>query len=91
MGRCGQIVMGPAGSGKSTYCARLAEHMQAIGRSVQVVNLDPAADNFNYDVRASNPACTSPAPVPGLRAPSEPGLRMPRAASRCPAFRRAPG
>jgi len=50
MGRCGQIVMGPAGSGKSTYCARLAEHMQAIGRSVQVVNLDPAADNFNYDV-----------------------------------------
>jgi predicted ABC-type ATPase len=53
MGRCGQIVMGPAGSGKSTYCANLAEHMQAIQRSVHVVNLDPAADQFNYHVRAT--------------------------------------
>ncbi|KAG8464774.1 hypothetical protein KFE25_010142 [Diacronema lutheri] len=50
MGRCGQVIMGPAGSGKSTYCARLAEHMQAIQRSVHIVNLDPAADQFNYDV-----------------------------------------
>jgi predicted ABC-type ATPase len=47
--------MGPAGSGKSSYCARLAEHMQAIQRSVHVVNLDPAADQFSYPVRARVP------------------------------------
>lgn len=52
MGRCGQLVMGPAGSGKSTYCGRLNEHMQAVHRRLHVVNLDPAAEQFNYDVRA---------------------------------------
>lgn len=44
--------MGPAGSGKSTYCATMIEHCQAINRSVQVVNLDPAAEHFNYPVMA---------------------------------------
>lgn len=55
MGRiCLQIVMGPAGSGKSTYCHAVQEHFASLGRmrhrTVHVANLDPAAENFNYDV-----------------------------------------
>jgi len=43
-----QIVMGPAGSGKSTYCSALAAHAADAKRTVNVVNLDPAADRFIY-------------------------------------------
>lgn len=52
MPRYAQLVMGPAGSGKSTYCATMVEHCQALNRSVQVVNLDPAAEHFEYPVMA---------------------------------------
>uniref|UniRef100_A0A0B6ZQ01 GPN-loop GTPase 3 n=1 Tax=Arion vulgaris TaxID=1028688 RepID=A0A0B6ZQ01_9EUPU len=52
MPRYAQLVIGPAGSGKSTYCSKLAEHCENIRRSVQVVNLDPAAEYFNYTVQA---------------------------------------
>ncbi|CAN6478218.1 unnamed protein product [Victoria cruziana] len=45
-----QLVIGPAGSGKSTYCASLQQHCETIGRTVHIVNLDPAAENFNYPV-----------------------------------------
>lgn len=48
--RYAQLVMGPAGSGKSTYCSTIAKHCEAIGRTVQVVNLDPAAEYFDYNV-----------------------------------------
>ncbi|KAI8811207.1 GPN-loop GTPase [Cladochytrium replicatum] len=41
--------MGPAGSGKSTYCATMLTHAEAIKRSVHLVNLDPAAENFEYE------------------------------------------
>ncbi|CAD6188598.1 unnamed protein product [Caenorhabditis auriculariae] len=44
----GQLVMGPAGSGKSTYCSVISNHCQTIGRQVRMVNLDPAAEAFNY-------------------------------------------
>ncbi|CAG8521878.1 9782_t:CDS:10 [Diversispora eburnea] len=44
-----QLVMGPAGSGKSTYCATLMTHCQNIGRTVHLMNLDPAAEKFEYD------------------------------------------
>jgi len=45
-----QFVMGPAGCGKSTYCATIQEHFRlALRRTCRVVNLDPAAENFNYD------------------------------------------
>jgi GPN-loop GTPase len=53
MGRCAiQIVMGPAGSGKSTYCHAMQEHA-ATTRSrhqstIHVANLDPAAEVFRY-------------------------------------------
>jgi len=55
MGRCAiQLVTGPAGSGKSTYCHILQEHGLAMGpkhrRRLHVVNLDPAAEHFRYDV-----------------------------------------
>ncbi|KAJ3034096.1 ATP binding protein [Rhizophlyctis rosea] len=43
-----QLVMGPAGSGKSTFCSTIVTHCQTIGRSVHLVNLDPAAENFEY-------------------------------------------
>jgi len=45
----GQLVVGPAGSGKSTYCAALMAHCVANGRTVRLVNLDPAADQLNYE------------------------------------------
>ncbi|TPX35229.1 hypothetical protein SmJEL517_g02301 [Synchytrium microbalum] len=48
MGRICQLVMGPAGSGKSTYCTTMMAHLQASKRSVHLVNLDPAAENFEY-------------------------------------------
>lgn len=55
MGRCKiQIVTGPAGSGKSTYCHAIQEHCATLGplrkRKVHVANLDPAAESFKYDV-----------------------------------------
>lgn len=52
MPRYGQLVMGPAGSGKSTYCKTVVEHCENIGRSVYVISLDPAAEQFNYPVLA---------------------------------------
>jgi GTPase SAR1 family protein len=40
----GQVVVGPPGSGKTTYCAAAAALLRAAGRRVAVVNLDPAND-----------------------------------------------
>ncbi|KAL8549133.1 hypothetical protein ACS0TY_008116 [Phlomoides rotata] len=45
-----QLVIGPAGSGKSTYCSSLNQHCETVGRSIHIVNLDPAAENFDYPV-----------------------------------------
>ncbi|XP_042238512.1 GPN-loop GTPase 3-like [Homarus americanus] len=44
-----QLVLGPAGSGKSTYCAALQRHAETINRSMHIVNLDPAAEAFTYE------------------------------------------
>lgn len=52
MGRCGCIVIGPAGSGKSTFCEMLHTHAEALRRRIHVVNLDPAAESFSYPVAA---------------------------------------
>ncbi|KAI9908708.1 hypothetical protein PsorP6_004460 [Peronosclerospora sorghi] len=48
--RCCQMVMGPAGTGKSTYCNNMHEFCAASGRMTYVVNLDPAAEHFDYPV-----------------------------------------
>uniref|UniRef100_A0A0N5BHX0 GPN-loop GTPase 3 n=1 Tax=Strongyloides papillosus TaxID=174720 RepID=A0A0N5BHX0_STREA len=45
----GQLVVGPAGSGKSTYCYAMQQHIRAMNRTCFVVNLDPAAEEFKYD------------------------------------------
>lgn len=50
MVRHAQLVIGPAGSGKSTYCATLQQHCASLGRTMHVVNLDPAAEEFKYNV-----------------------------------------
>jgi len=45
-----QFVMGPAGCGKSTYCATMQEHFRVgLRRTARVVNVDPAAETFAYD------------------------------------------
>jgi GPN-loop GTPase len=46
--RYAQFVMGPAGSGKSTYCTTIQRHAADAKRVVEIVNMDPAAENFNY-------------------------------------------
>ncbi|KAH8176076.1 conserved hypothetical ATP binding protein [Sarocladium implicatum] len=44
----GAMVMGPAGAGKSTFCAALITHLQLNRRSAFYVNLDPAAETFEH-------------------------------------------
>uniref|UniRef100_A0A6G1RH18 GPN-loop GTPase 2 n=1 Tax=Hypotaenidia okinawae TaxID=2861861 RepID=A0A6G1RH18_9GRUI len=44
----GQVVIGPPGSGKTTYCQGMQEFMGRIGRRVTVVNLDPANEAMPY-------------------------------------------
>lgn len=43
-----QLVIGPPGSGKSTYCNGMHQFMSAIGRKCSIVNLDPANDQTSY-------------------------------------------
>src|SRR5690606_12987013 len=45
-----QLVIGPPGSGKSTYCNGMHQFMSAIGRKCSVVNLDLANENITYPV-----------------------------------------
>ena len=44
----GQIVIGPPGSGKTTYCHGLQQLCQHQRRRLAIVNLDPANDNLPY-------------------------------------------
>eukprot|EP00823_Brevimastigomonas_motovehiculus_P009276 TRINITY_DN8945_c0_g1_i1.p1 TRINITY_DN8945_c0_g1~~TRINITY_DN8945_c0_g1_i1.p1 ORF type:complete len:291 (-),score=45.23 TRINITY_DN8945_c0_g1_i1:152-1024(-) len=48
MGKYATLVIGPAGSGKSTYCETFQKHCETLKRTVHVVNLDPAAETFKY-------------------------------------------
>jgi GTPase SAR1 family protein len=43
-----QLVIGPPGSGKSTYCDGMQQFMGALERKCSVVNLDPANDSTSY-------------------------------------------
>ncbi|KAK9487348.1 GPN-loop GTPase [Lipomyces starkeyi] len=49
MSRVGVMVLGPAGVGKSTFCASLLNQMQSVGRRAHLVNLDPAAEPGEYE------------------------------------------
>ncbi|KAK3917672.1 GPN-loop GTPase 2 [Frankliniella fusca] len=44
----GQLVIGPPGSGKTTYCQAMSTFLGSIGRKVVVVNVDPANDDLCY-------------------------------------------
>ncbi|KAJ1975136.1 hypothetical protein H4R35_003287 [Dimargaris xerosporica] len=44
-----QLVIGPPGSGKTTYCHGMQQFMTILGRRVIVVNLDPANDALPYN------------------------------------------
>jgi len=47
--RFAQLVCGPAGCGKSSYCAAIVRHGECVRKRINVVNLDPAAEHFDYD------------------------------------------
>lgn len=42
------MVIGPPGSGKTTYCLGMQEFMGQLGRKVVVVNMDPANEGLPY-------------------------------------------
>lgn len=46
--KIGQILMGPAGSGKSTYCLEIFKNLTENKQSVKIVNLDPSVENMDY-------------------------------------------
>ncbi|KAF4088004.1 hypothetical protein AMELA_G00077820 [Ameiurus melas] len=46
--RFGQVVIGPPGSGKTTYCRGMCDFLSQIGRKVVVINLDPANEGLPY-------------------------------------------
>ncbi|KAH3920407.1 GPN-loop GTPase 3 [Parastagonospora nodorum] len=49
MSKFGTLVMGPAASGKSTFCTALIQHLQNTKRPCFYVNLDPAAEEFAFE------------------------------------------
>jgi len=44
-----QLVIGPPGSGKTTYCHKIKEFFKKLDRKVTVVNLDPANEQMLYE------------------------------------------
>ncbi|KAJ2947041.1 hypothetical protein O0L34_g16386 [Tuta absoluta] len=45
----GQLVLGPPGAGKTTYCGKMAQLLKKLERKVVIVNLDPANDIMSYE------------------------------------------
>lgn len=44
-----QLVVGPPGAGKTTFCHGMQQFLTALGRKVSIVNVDPANDHVPYD------------------------------------------
>jgi len=56
----GQIVVGPPGSGKSTYCNGMQQYLRLVGRAeTLVINLDPANESINTRTGASTATASS--------------------------------
>ena len=49
MTRFAQLIIGPAGSGKSSYVSAMVRHGEAVNRTIHAFNLDPAAEHFDYE------------------------------------------
>ncbi|CAK1604277.1 unnamed protein product [Parnassius mnemosyne] len=45
----GQLVIGPPGAGKTTYCDKMSHLLKKLGRKVILINLDPANERISYD------------------------------------------
>lgn len=45
----GQLVIGPPGSGKTTFCNGMHQFLTLLGRNAVVVNLDPANECIPYE------------------------------------------
>jgi len=45
----GQLVIGPPGAGKTTYCTGMQQLLGALKRPRTLINLDPANDDLPYD------------------------------------------
>lgn len=43
-----QMVLGPPGSGKTTYCNGMQQFLQQNGRDTVIVNMDPANEHLPY-------------------------------------------
>lgn len=44
----GQVIIGPPGAGKTTYCEAMSRFLQSLGRPVALINLDPANESVPY-------------------------------------------
>ncbi len=44
----GQVVIGPPGSGKTTYCDGMSQLLNSLGRTCAVVNIDPANEKTPF-------------------------------------------
>ena len=47
------VSLGPAGSGKSTFCSSMLTNLQHQHRTCHLVNLDPAADSASFEYEPS--------------------------------------
>lgn len=45
----GQVVVGPPGSGKTTYCVGMLQMFEGLGRDAVVFNMDPANESLPYE------------------------------------------
>lgn len=50
----GQVVAGPPGSGKTTYCTGMQDYLRLLGREAWVINLDPANEVPKKPIIATN-------------------------------------
>jgi GPN-loop GTPase len=63
--RYGQVVVGPCGSGKTTYCDGMQQYLKLLGRDAVVVNFDPANHFLEEDSDGTKVTSQSPSEQPG--------------------------